>query len=451
MEQTSQFNAPAGEFTATSEKPLPSVARPRVDTYIWGSYIALLLVSIIELFSASSQEVSVDNIYGPIIRHAMFLAVGLALMLAIQRTYFLRLYYLIPTFVVVSIVLMMWVLVGGTKINGVKRAVMLGPVMVLPAEFLKLAVALGIAWILSRSQIKVKGKHDVTNGGLIACTVLVLLSSALLVNQGLTNTLLLMGISIGMMLVGGVSWRKLGYVVLVYMVLGVGLMIYKNVSTHDLGPTPQDIELARINQTEVTSTANKDRSVTWKKRLQRHFNLNKSADPITDENKQEQLSFIAQAHGGLTGVGIGNSRENARLPLAFSDYIYAIIVEELGAVVAIFVLALYMFLMGRAGKLAMVFKSTLPCLLVIGCALVICLQALFHICIVVGVFPVSGQPLPLISKGGTSIIATSIALGVMLSASRWAARTDDGEETIRRELSTLPEEIATDNPSNIKQ
>ena len=121
--------------------------------------------------------------------------------------------------------------------------------------------------------------------------------------------------------------------------------------------------------------------------------------------------------------------------------------EELGAVVAIFVLAFYLFLLGRAGRLAMQFKSTLPTLLVIGCALVICLQALFHICIVVGVFPVSGQPLPLISKGGTSIIATSIALGVMLSASRGADRKSDSEEVSKQELSTLPEAVANDNPS----
>ena len=221
-------------------------------------------------------------------------------------------------------------------------------------------------------------------------------------------------------------------------------------TTHDQGPTEEDYRLAKINQTEVVSTAGKsDRSHTWKARIERHMRLNKSADPITDENKQEQLSYIAQAHGGLTGVGIGNSRETARLPLAFSDYIYAIVVEELGAVIAIFVLIFYLFLLGRAGRLAMQYKSTFPTLLTIGCALVICLQALFHICIVVGVFPVSGQPLPLISKGGTSIIATSLALGVMLSASRWAARKNDDEATQRLELSTLPQNIASDNPSQL--
>lgn len=433
---------------AITPSTVAAPARGHVDTYIWGSYIGLVLVSIVELFSASSQEVSVNDIYGPIIRHCMFLGIGLVIMLAIQRVHFLKLYYAIPVFVIVSIVLMVWVLAGGTKINGVKRAVMLGPFMILPAEFLKLSVALGIAWILSRCQIK--GKYDVTRGGIIACALLVIIGSALLINQGLTNTLLLMGISIGMMLICGVSWRRLGQLLLIYLVLGCGYMGYKMLSTHDEGPSPEAIELARINQTDVNK-ASSDRSSTWENRILRYLNFNKSNERITDDNKQEMLSFIAQAHGGLTGVGVGNSRENARLPLAFSDYIFAIIVEELGAIIAIGVLCLYLFLMGRAGKLAMEFKTTLPCLLVIGCALVICLQALFHICIVVGVFPVSGQPLPLISKGGTSIIATSIALGVMLSASRWAARTNDGEETYHRELNSLPEEISGANASNIRQ
>lgn len=431
--------------TATPDTPL-LVDKGHPDPYIWGSYIALLAVSIIELFSASSQEVHVGDIYGPIIRHAMFLGIGLVIMLGLQRIHFSLLYKAIPVFVLASILLMAIVFFWGTKINGVKRALEIGPLMLLPAEFLKLAVALGIAWILSRSQVK--GKRDVTDQGLYMCLGLVIISSLLLINQGLSNTILIVGTSIVMMLVGGVSWRKLGIVALVYATLGGIFFGYKVIAHKDVAPTPEQIELARINQTEVNAVS-KDRSATWAKRLERHFRLNKYADAITDENKQEQLSYIAQARGGLTGVGIGNSRENARLPLAFSDYIYAIIVEELGIIIAIGVLLLYMFLMGRAGRLAMEFKHTFPCLLVFGCAMVICLQALFHICVVVGVFPVSGQPLPLISKGGTSVLATSIALGVMLSASRWAARSKDSE-VARQELKVLPQEVANENPVNIR-
>ena len=166
MKLSSTISSPAADGQSAGNA---AVARPRTDMYIWGSYIALLIVSVIELFSASSQEVQIDNIYGPILRHGMFLAIGLVMMLLIQRVHFTRIYYAIPFFVLVSLLLMVWVLVGGININGVRRAVRIAGMLVLPAEFLKLSVALGIAWILSRSQIKTPdGKHDVSNAGVIA-------------------------------------------------------------------------------------------------------------------------------------------------------------------------------------------------------------------------------------------------------------------------------------------
>lgn len=423
----------------------------RSDPYIWGSYIALFIVSIIELFSASSQEIRVGHIYDPIMRHGIFLVIGLVMMLLIERMHFVWLYYVIPFYVIGSIITMVIVMFVGTKVNGATRALEIGGIMILPAEFLKLAVALGIAWILSRTQIKnPDGSHGVSTTGVVASAILVIICSGLLFSQGLTNTLLLMTISLGMMLVGGIGWKKFGKVLLVYLILASLAVGFKALTAKGEQVTEEDVELARINHTNVTASIDRrNRFHTWVSRLQNHFRLNKSGDEINDENKQEQLSFIAQARGGLTGTGIGHSRENSRLPLAFSDYIFAIIVEELGALFAIFVMVLYLFLLGRAGRLAMQFQSTLPTLLVIGCALVICTQALFHIMIVTGVFPVSGQPLPLISKGGTSIIATSLALGIMLSASRWAARKSDDDEARSTELSSLPDAIANDNPSQI--
>ncbi len=418
------------------------------DLYIWGTFCFLLVVSIIELFSASSQEVHVGDIYGPIIRHGRFLGIGILIMLGIERVHFRVLYYAIPIFVVVSMLMMIWVLIGGVKVNGVKRAFMLGSIMVLPAEFLKLAVALGIGWVLSRCQIKINGHNDVSWLGVILSSLLVLGGSLLLFNQGLTNTLLLMSIALSMMIIGGISWRKFFITLGVYMVLGLCAAGVKAAASSDIPPTRQDTLLAQINQEPIRSTADKDnRMHTWNARLSRHFRLNKSGDRIDDENKQEQLSFIAQARGGLWGVGLGNSRETSRLPLAFSDYIFAIIVEELGSIAAIGILCLYLFLLGRAGRLAQVFNSVFATFLVTGCALVICLQALFHIAIVVGFFPVSGQPLPLISKGGTSIIATCIALGVMLSCSRWAARRHDAADIQRQELNALNKNIANENPN----
>ena len=155
-------------------------------------------------------------------------------------------------------------------------------------------------------------------------------------------------------------------------------------------------------------------------------------------------SYMAQAHGGISGVLPGNSRETSRLPLAFSDYIFAIVVEDWGLIGGIGLLVLYLALLGRAGAIAARCSRAFPALLVMGMAVMIVLQALFHMAIVTGVFPVSGQPLPLISKGGSSIIVTSIAFGIMLSVSRYAVQSNR-QKDINAEILELPEELSAEN------
>lgn len=438
--------SPALSATTTPAEDVSKITpKLRTDQHIWGIYIFLLIISVIELFSASSQEVQVNDIYGPIIRHARFLAMGLVLMLIIQRFHYKYIYRLTPIYVFLSIMAMFLVMVTGVKINGAQRALQFGSIMILPAELLKLAAALGIAYILSHNQMR--GKRDVTTKGVVLSAGLTLLCAGLLFSHGLTNTLLIFAISMSMMLIGGVGMKKFFIVCGVYAVIGAGALGYKLLQNHEAAPTPEAIEVARLNKEEVGASAG-NRSSTWVARVKRHFRLNKAGDVIDDANKQEQLSYIAQAHGGIIGVGPGNSRENARLPLAFSDYIYAIVIEELGLVTGIFVLMCYLWLLARAGRVATKCKQTFPCLLVIGCAIYIVYQALFHMAIVTGVFPVSGQPLPLISKGGTSVLVTSLALGIMLSTSRHAAFKGD-KEAIREELNALPASVQSENPSQL--
>jgi len=170
-------------------------------------------------------------------------------------------------------------------------------------------------------------------------------------------------------------------------------------------------------------------------------------DSVNSENSQEMFSIMAQAHGGLWGVGIGNSRECSRLPLAFSDYIFSIILEEIGLVGGIFVMILYLWLLSRAAMIARRCHRVLPALLIIGMASMITFEALFHMAINTGVFPVSGQPLPFISKGGTSILVNSIAIGVMLSVSRTIANTDNGKN--KDDGIALPSGLDARNPSEI--
>jgi len=191
------------------------------------------------------------------------------------------------------------------------------------------------------------------------------------------------------------------------------------------------------------------RQSTWSSRIHEWLNRDSLVyRPITTKNQQEMFSRMAQAHGGLLGVGIGKSRECSRLPLAFSDYIYSIIVEELGFFMGgMLVMLLYLSLLGRAAMIVRRSKRVLPSLLVIGMASFITFQALFHMAINVGVFPVSGQPLPLISKGGTSILVISVAFGVMLSVSRTIANYGNKKNKVEETL--VIEGLDAENPTEI--
>lgn len=434
---------------AVEEKPR------RTDRQIWGIYIALCLISIVELYSASSHEVTAANVLSPVIRHVVFLAVGLVLILLLQRTHYKKFYRWSWVFATISVLAMVWTLFFGITINGAQRAFSILGFTIQPSEMVKLSSALMIAAILCKEQMK--GVDDVTDKGVIYSTIVVLLCCGLLFSQGLTNTILLMAISLSMMVIGGVGGKKLWKVVLVFVVAGCIGMGVKLLRASGSGQKEDQVEqtLTTVPGTDVRiGVSDADRGFgneggrldTWFNRMARFFKSDKYTEKITNENRQEQYSYIAQAHGGAFGVMPGNSRETARLPLAFSDYIYAIIIEELGLLGGIFVLVLYLWLLARAGRVASRCQTAFPALLVIGMAVFIAYQAIFHMAIVTGVFPVSGQPLPLISKGGTSILMTSIAIGVMLSVSRHAARKGKKAE-IKEEMSELSEEINAVNPT----
>ena len=452
MELTATKPNTAKTAAKAEAEDIISVKPHRTDAQIWGIYIGLFLISIVELYSASSHEVKASNIFGPFLRHIFFLVTGLGMMLVLQRTHYQKFLKWTKWFAAVSVLFMGYTLVNGEYINGARRSFSIGIASIQPAEMLKLSAVLVIALILCRSQKK--GMRDVTDIGLWRVTGAVMLFGGLLFFQGLTNTLLLMAISLSMMVIGGVSLPKIGkaFVVLViFAVAGLGIKVLfgsgekKEVDVDDILVVP-GTEYVVARASSESKVANVGRLQTWVNRVNRHFKTGKWRDPINDENQQEQYSYLAQAHGGVFGVMPGNSRETARLPLAFSDYIYAIIIEELGLAGGIVVLVLYLWLLARASVVCRRCQTAFPAFLVLGMAVFIVFQAIVHMCIVTGVFPVSGQPLPLISKGGTSIWITSIAFGIMLSVSRFAARKNKNAE-IKQEMNILSEDLKAQNPT----
>lgn len=423
METISTAATPFENITSDTVK---SEVETKPDKYIWGIYIFLCIVSIIELYSASSREVASAKIgvYGPVLRHIFMLAAGCGIMLLLQRVHYRKFRPLVWAFALISVVMMLYVMFFGEIVNGARRSFNLCGVTIQPSEFLKLSAVLVVALLMSKNQIK----GGVGKVGVMLSAGAIMLFGGLLIKQGMTNTLLLMGISLSMMIIGGVEWSKFFKVLFVYMICcGVFYIFIKSDDSED------------------------NRSGTWKERIERFVGDGepKYKQEINAKNRQEMFSYMAQANGGVFGVFPGNSRETARLPLAFSDFIYAIIIEDTGLVGGILILVAYMLLLGRANAIASKCSRVFPALLVMGLAVMIAFQALFHMAIVSGFFPVSGQPLPLISKGGTSILITSIALGMMLSVSRFAIRNTEKKDKINEEINALPEDIRAANPTQL--
>lgn len=438
---------PAGATVAIADEPRVKRTRttktaaakkvlPPVDKFIWGIYLCLLCISIVELYSASSSEVKGSNIFAPLIRHCIFLGIGFVCVISLQRIhygYFSRFAWF---FAFVSFVLLLFSTLFGADINGAQRAIIIGGFTIQPPEIVKLTVLVLLATILGRNQ----RPGGVSTWAVALVAIIVLVFGGVLWVNGLTNMVIMMIVSIAMFLIGGIQWRKLGAVALVYILcMGVLLMI-KHV-------TPSTTEYDSVG-TEQVVEQNVGRTETHKGRLSRYLSGVHPDDPIDDYNRQVVFANMAQANGGFIGPGPGHSRESARLPLAFSDYIYSIIVEDLGFVGGFGLLILYLFLLGRAGRVAYRCKRAFPAFLIMGCAVLIVSQALVHMAIVTGVAPVSGQPLPLISKGGTSIIVMSMAIGIMLSVSRFAVTTKDTNKANKEELKSLSEDMQAANYSN---
>lgn len=420
-------------------------ALARSDKHIWGIFIALCIIYVIELYSASSREVAASSIgvIGPIVRHLFMLGMGVGITWILSRRHYSDFAIFTVVFSVLSAVAMVYVMFYGNYVNGARRSFSLLGIGIYPAEMVKISAVLLVALVMTLNQ----DPHGVgiTRKGMIWSGVVIMFFSALLIEQGLTNTLLLIAITYSMMLIGGVKWLHLIGLTAFYAMCGVlfvGYLYFTEVNSD----IPADAS-ATVEYAEDGVGRKPSRIETWIARMSRH-----SSDSIpkweiepTGKNRQEILSYMAQANGGIHGVGPGNSRESARLPLAFSDYIYAIVVEELGLLGGVAVLILYLWLLARAAGIASRCSITYPALIVMGMAVMIAFQALFHMGIVTGVFPVSGQPLPLISKGGTSIVVTCIAFGIMLSVSRTASRHGNKKQEITEEKESLPEQLRDEN------
>lgn len=390
------------------------------DLVIWAIYFWLCMISLIEVYSAgSSLSYKSGDFMAPLFKQAIFLGIGTAVVWVIHSIP-CRFFKLGVVLYPISIFLLILTLIIGAKENDGARWLNFG-IKFQPSEIAKGALVLFVALILSFGQTE-KGADKRAMKIILFATCL---TCALIVTENLSTAALLFATIFVMMFIGRVPTKQLGKIVGVCL---LGVILLTTVVT--ILPKEQ------LDESKVLHRAS-----TWVDRLKDHTTDKKTmSDTIyLRDHAQEARAKIAIASSNMIGKMPGNSEQRDHLAQAYSDFIYAIIIEEMGVIGAVFVAFLYIILLFRAGRIASMCERNFPAYLTMGLAILLVIQAMVNMLVAVGLFPITGQPLPLISRGGTSTIINSVYFGMILSVSRYARKNLDGQKVEKLPASEDPQ------------
>ncbi len=374
----------------------------------------LCIFSVIELYSASSTlAYKATKHITPILRHTTFLFSGMFLVFFVHlfpTKHFKLLAYL---GIVISFFLLLFVLLKGGEVNEAKRRMMLFGISFQPSDIAKISLVIFAADYISK--IKENPLFEKKYFYQLILVAAVIIGLILLENF---STAAILGTTIfTMMWIGQIHWKKLLSILGVIFFLLLLLFVTVKVVPRPLMPKALD------------------RAYTWVSRVENKANeTEESRYKINDDNRQVQHGRIAVARGGFLGVFPGNSIERDYLSHAYDDFIFAIVIEEMGLLGGIFIMFLYLILLFRTGRIAKVSNSIFSAILVTGLGILVVLQAVVNIIVGSGFGLVTGQPLPLISRGGTSILATCFIFGVILSIARETRKENRLKESDKTEL-----------------
>ena len=361
------------------------ISKTKGDRWIWLIVILLSVWSLLAVYSATGTLAYKKGVGSEqfLIKHLVMIVGGIALM------YFSHLldyrYYagISKVLMVITIPLLAYTLIFGASVNEASRWVTI-PIInqtFQTSDMAKLALITFLARTLSKKQENIK---DVKKAFLpimtAVCTVFVLIALA-----NLSTALMLFGVSILLLIMGRISIKQIAIVCLAGVVLLGAVMM--------LGP----------------------RRKTYMSRIETFIHPEK-ADP--DKAFQANQAKIAIATGGLFGKGPGNSTQRNFLPHPYSDFVFALIIEEYGMVGGVGLVLLYLIFLYRCVLIVSESPKAFGALLAAGLSFSLTIQAFANMAVAVGLGPVTGVPLPLVSMGGTSILFTSVAFGIILSVSR---------------------------------
>lgn len=360
------------------------------DKVIWMVVILLSTLSLLAVYSSTgtlAYKYQEGNTEYYMLKHFIILLLGLGLMYLahlIKYTYYSRLFQIA---LYVAIPLLILTLIFGSNINEARRALPLPfNLSFQTADLAKLTLIM----FLARSLTKRQGYIKSFKAAFLPVMLPVIVVCGLIMPSDFSTAAMLFVTSLVLMFIGRINTWHIGGLVLICVVLLASFILLLT----------------------LLPPENQGRLRTWKNRIESFMN------PEETENYQIEQSKIAIASGGILGKGPGNSTQRNFLPHPYSDFIFAIIIEEYGIVGGAVVVLLYLILFFRAVRIVIKFPKNFGVFLTIGVSFSLVFQALINMGVAVNLLPVTGQPLPLVSMGGTSIWFTSLAIGIILSVSK---------------------------------
>ncbi len=360
------------------------------DKVIWMVVILLSTLSLLAVYSSTgtlAYRFQEGNTEYYMLKHFIILLLGLGLMYLahlIKYTYYSRLFQIA---LYIAIPLLILTLLFGSNINEARRALPLPfNLSFQTADLAKLTLIMYLARSLTKRQEYIKSFKS----AFLPVMLPVIIVCGLIIPSDFSTAAMLFVTSLVLMFIGRINiWHIGGLVGICIFLLATFILV--------LSLLPPEYQ---------------GRLSTWKNRIESFTN------PEETENYQIEQSKIAIASGGLLGKGPGNSTQRNFLPHPYSDFIFAIIIEEYGIVGGGVVVLLYLILFFRAVRIVIKFPKNFGVFLTIGVSFSLVFQALINMGVAVNLLPVTGQPLPLVSMGGTSIWFTSLAIGIILSVSK---------------------------------
>ena len=377
------------------------------DKTIWVVFFILCAISWVEVFSATSRQTyKIESYWLPIIKHSAFLCGGILVVWFIHNMKMPWIKKLTYGIYWIGLIGLIWAQFDpSSEINDSARWIKIYGMTFQPMEFAKMGLIMVTARIMSERQ----GEFGTDGTALKEIVKYSALPILIILKENLSTAALLLIAIYMMMYIGKCPNKQL------LQVAGVGIL------AAGLGVT---FILAIPDSVATKEGGFGSKVITWKHRIQAIGN-SAPIDPdnyqIDDDQRAHANMAIASSH--FFGCGPGNSVQRDNIPHAYSDFIYAIIIEELGLIGGVVVILLYLTLLYRCGKIANKSDGAYSAYLSMGIGIIITLQAMLHMYISVGDF-VTGQPLPLMSQGGTSVVINCVYIGMLLSISRHTVKNE---------------------------